>query len=158
VTELRDYDIVEVPFEHPDALALRTAQRLDIDARYGGDFEPGVKPSAADVPVFVVAYSLVTRDPLGCGGLRQLDSDSAEIKRMFVVASARGTGVSTALLRALEARALGRGWTTLRLETGPAQPEAVRFYEREGYLRIPNFGAYAGAPDSLCYERRLAAD
>ena len=41
------------------------------------------------------------------------------------------------------------------LETGEAQPDAVRFYEREGYTRIPNFGYYAESPISLCYEKRL---
>ena len=34
-------------------------------------------------------------------------------------------------------------------------PETVRFYEREGYRRIPCFGYYADAPQSLCYERAL---
>ena len=146
--------IRDTAFDHPDSEALRAAQRIEIDARYGGDTEPGTKPSASDVPVFVVAYDESGR-PVGCGGLRQLDDVSAEIKRMFVTPDARGTGVSVAVLRALEERARSRGWSTLRLETGTAQPDAVRFYEREGYTFIPNFGAYAGAAESLCYERRL---
>jgi putative acetyltransferase len=149
-------EIRDIEFDHPDAVRLREAQRIEIDARYGGDTEPGTKPSASDVPVFVVAYDKAGR-PTGCGGLRRLDDSSAEIKRMFVAPDARGTGVSVAILRALEERALTRGWSLLRLETGTAQPDAVRFYEREGYTLIPNFGAYAGAPASLCYERRLGA-
>lgn len=147
-------DIRDTAFDHPDSEALREAQRIEIDARYGGDTEPGTKPSASDVPVFVVAYDATGR-AVGCGGLRQLDDSSAEIKRMFVTPDARGTGVSVAILRGLEERALARGWSTLRLETGTAQPDAMRFYEREGYTLIPNFGAYAGAPQSLCYERSL---
>jgi hypothetical protein len=31
----------------------------------------------------------------------------------------------------------------------------VRFYEREGYGRIPNFGYYAGSAHSLCYAKAL---
>ncbi|WP_238579581.1 GNAT family N-acetyltransferase [Agreia bicolorata] len=147
-------DIRDTAFDHPDSETLRAAQRIEIDARYGGDTEPGTKPSASDVPVFVVAYDAAGR-AVGCGGLRRLDDASAEIKRMFVTPYARGTGVSVAVLRALEARALERGWSTLRLETGTAQPDAMRFYEREGYSLIPNFGAYVGEAASLCYERRL---
>lgn len=147
-------EIRDTAFDHPDSEKLRAAQRIEIDARYGGDTEPGTKPSASDVPVFVVAYDAAGR-PVACGGLRQLDDSSAEIKRMFVTPDARGTGASVAVLRALEDRARSRGWGTLRLETGTAQPDAVRFYEREGYTLIPNFGAYAGASESLCYERRL---
>jgi putative acetyltransferase len=155
VTATHNYSLVEVPFEHADSIALRAAQRRELDERYGADTEPGVKPTAADVAVFVVAYDRATDEPVGCGGLRQLDADSAEIKRMFVVGPARGTGVSTLVLRGLEARAAERGWGTLRLETGPEQPDAMRFYEREGYTRIPNFGHYAEAVGSICYERVL---
>ncbi|BCB85777.1 hypothetical protein Psuf_030900 [Phytohabitans suffuscus] len=74
---------------------------------------------------------------------------------MYVVPHARGTGVATALLRALEAAAVERGWTTIRLETGTAQPDAQRFYEREGYRPIPLFGVYIGSPISVCYEREV---
>jgi ribosomal protein S18 acetylase RimI-like enzyme len=56
----------------------------------------------------------------------------------------------------LEAAALTRGWTTVRLETGTAQPDAIRFYEREGYHTIPLFGHYIGSPISVCYERTLS--
>jgi GNAT superfamily N-acetyltransferase len=67
----------------------------------------------------------------------------------------RGSGVAAAVLRALEEEARNRGWTTLRLETGPAQPDAIRFYEREGYRPIPLYGAYLGSDHSVCYERVL---
>jgi putative acetyltransferase len=32
----------------------------------------------------------------------------------------------------------------------------MRFYEREGYRRIDNFGHYAGEAHSVCYARTLA--
>ncbi len=144
-----------------DASALRAAQRAEIDERYGTpDSEPGPAPSAADILVFFVAYS-DDGTPLGCGGLREvasadgLDAAEGEIKRMYVVPAARGTGVSTAILAELEGFALARGWPRLVLETGTEQPDAMRFYEREGYTRIPNFGYYADAPLSLCYEKPL---
>ena len=48
----------------------------------------------------------------------------------------------------------GRGWATLRLETGPRQPEAIGLYEGAGFRPIAAFGAYVGADDdSLFYER-----
>jgi GNAT superfamily N-acetyltransferase len=149
-----DWTIEERPWDDPAGAALRAAQRAELDARYGtGDHEPGPAPTAADVDVFLLA----TRDgePVGCGALRRLDAISAEIKRMYVIPPARGTGVATAVLRALESAAAERGWPVLRLETGTAQPDARRFYEREGYRRIPLFGVYEGSALSVCYERRL---
>jgi GNAT superfamily N-acetyltransferase len=151
------WTIEERPWDDPAGAALRAAQRAELDERYGtGDHEPGSAPSAADIDLFLIATG-PGGDALACGALRRLDRDSAEIKRMFVVPAARGSGVATALLHALEAAAADRGWTTLRLETGTAQPDAIRFYEREGYRSIPLFGAYAGSELSRCYERRLPA-
>jgi len=139
----------------PAGEALRTAQRAELDLRYGSsDHEPGTPPSATDIDVFLVAVD-TTGEAIGCGALRRLDATTAEIKRMYVVPASRGSGVATGLLHALEAAALDRGWPMLRLETGPAQPDAMRFYEREGYAQIPLFGRYAGSDRSACYERSL---
>lgn len=95
---------------------------------------------------------------LGCGALRPLEDGVAELKRMYVAPAARGQGTATALLAALEDAARGRGWTTLRLETGPRQPEAVALYIRAGYRPIEAFGPYVAvdADDSLFFERRIA--
>ena len=49
------------------------------------------------------------------------------------------------------------GVTTMRLETGSRQPEAVGLYERAGYYRIPPFGDYWDDPVSLRYKKRLGA-
>ncbi|ABP53544.1 GNAT family N-acetyltransferase [Salinispora tropica] len=143
------------PWESTDSTRLRAAQRAELDARYhSDDHEPGAPPTADSIPVFLVA-----RDhdgtALGCGGLRFLSTESAEIKRMYVEPSARGTGVATAILHALEEAARTAGVQTLLLETGPAQPDAIRFYEREGYHRIANFGPYQDESLSVCYARKL---
>jgi GNAT superfamily N-acetyltransferase len=144
-------------WDDPDVQRLATDQQAEIRARYGGKEEPGRKPSAADVSVVVLA-----RDddgaPLGCGALRELGDGVAEVKRMYVVPAARGRGVSNAVLAALEDAARERGWTTLRLETGPLQPEAVGLYTGAGYRPIGAFGAYVGdadAEDSLFFARAL---
>lgn len=146
--------IVEEPWSSPSGAELRRQQRVELDARYGfADHEPGPPPSAEDIALFLVAYSGDTA--VACGALRQLDPTSAEVKRMYVVPSARGSGVATAVLRALEDSAVERGWFTLKLETGTEQPDAQRFYEREGYTEIPLFGNYVGSTLSVCYSREL---
>lgn len=134
---------------------LRKAQQEELDARYGiDDHEPGTPPSAADIAVFLLARD-ADGQAVGCGALRVLGPDSVEIKRMYVTPSARGSGVAVALLRALENEARRRELRTLLLETGTEQPEAMRFYEREGYRPIENFGVYVGSALSRCYRRDL---
>jgi GNAT superfamily N-acetyltransferase len=142
------------PWDSPDATALREAQQRELRARYDGQPEPGVTPSTADMDAFFVARD-VDGIAVACGGLRGLDRASAEIKRMFVRPERRGSGAATAVLAALEGHARDRGWTHLRLETGVRQPDAIAFYSRAGYVRIPNFGGYTDEPTSVCFERAL---
>jgi GNAT superfamily N-acetyltransferase len=145
-------------WDDPVVQELTSAQQEELRARYGGDSEPGVKPSAADVAVVLVARD-DDGSPVACGALRPLGPDSAEVKRMYVVPGARGRGLSKLVLAGLEAAALERGWTTLRLETGPEQPEAVALYTGAGYRPIGAFGHYVrGDQDwSLYFERTLQA-
>jgi len=145
--------VVAVPWDDPDAVALREAQRIEIDGRYGGDTEPGPKPTADDITVFLLARR--GGEPAGCGGLRAIDADHGEIKRMFVAPAARGSGVSTAILAALEQAARERGWGRLVLETGVEQPDAIRFYTREGYTPIARFGHYVHSEISRCFGKEL---
>jgi putative acetyltransferase len=153
----RDLRIETVPFDHPDAEGLRVAQRAELTLRYGTpDSEPGPAPTAADVAAFLLARDVDGR-AIGCGGLRELGDGVGEVKRMYVVPERRRGGVAAAVLAALEADALARGWTHLRLETGTEQPDAMAFYERQRYVRIPNFGHYTSSQLSVCYERALAA-
>ena len=73
----------EVECEHPDSVAMRTGQRLDLDVRYGSpESEPGPHPTANDISVFFVAYT-DDGEAIGSGALRKLDDQHAEIKRMF---------------------------------------------------------------------------
>ncbi|MFI9235529.1 GNAT family N-acetyltransferase [Streptomyces sp. NPDC053079] len=147
--------IEQVPWEDPDATALRERQRAEIAAAYGTpDSEPGQAPSAADIAAFFVARE-DDGTAVGCGGLRDLGAGVGEVKRMYVSPAWRGSGVATRILCTLEDWAREQGWASLRLETGDRQPDAVRFYTRSGYGRIPNFGAYADVENSLCFERTL---
>ncbi len=142
-------------WDHPDGTRLRTAQRTELDARYGcEDHEPGTLPSAETMAVFLVARD-EHGEAIGCGGLRLIEPGAAEIKRMYVAPEARGTGVAVALLRALEDRAREHGVSRMLLETGTGQPDAIRFYRREGYEPIENFGPYRGEAISRCFARDL---
>ena len=150
-----NFSVRSEPWDAEDGATLRSMQRAELDARYGSDdHEPGSAPSAGDITVFLVARNREGA-AVACGALRRLDARSAEIKRMFVLPGYRGSGAATAVLRSLEAEAARLGLTELRLETGTAQPDAIRFYEREGYRLTDNFGPYAGEPLSVCYARSL---
>lgn len=92
---------------------------------------------------------------VGCGALRPLDEITVEVRRMYVVRSARRAGVGRALLIHLEQTARDLGFKVMRLETGNRQHPAMALYESSGFARIPPFGDYVNDPTSVCYEKRL---
>jgi GNAT superfamily N-acetyltransferase len=85
------------------------------------------------------------------GGLRAFgEAGVAEVKRMWTHPERRRQGLASAALTALEEAARELGYSTVRLETGPLQPEAQALYAARGYHRIPTYGRY---PLALAYER-----
>lgn len=115
---------------------------LDLDA----DDMPAAGPGELGPPhgTFVVG-----RDPEGravcCGGFKRFADGIAEIKRMYVVPDARGSGVGARLLDQLEDDARRLGYTTIRLDTGDRQPGAVRLYRRAGYREVANYNGNPAA-------------
>jgi putative acetyltransferase len=103
---------------------------------------------------FVVAFA--RKGPVGCGAVRRLDPETAELKRMYVVPSARGEGIGRALLDALEREARQLMVRRLVLETGIRQAAALALYERAGFERIPPYGEYTQSPEtSVCMGKDL---
>lgn len=101
----------------------------------------------------VVAYE--NGEPVGCGAFKKYDSETVEIKRMFVRPADRGRGLGVEILTELENWAKESGYKFAVLETGKKQPEAIRLYQKSGYELIPNYGQYAGVKNSVCMKKRL---
>lgn len=93
--------------------------------------------------------------PVGCGCFKPFDSETIEVKRMFVKPELRGRQLAARLLRELEIWALEEGFTGAVLETGVRQVEAQRLYSIAGYSKTENYGQYIGMEDSLCYRKQL---
>ena len=94
-------------------------------------------------------------EALGCAAL-VLAGNSGELKRMYVPPRSRGQGVAKGLMQFLESEAARRGCTTLRLETGIHQPEALGLYAAAGYARSGPFGDYREDPLSVFMQKSLA--
>lgn len=101
----------------------------------------------------IVVYREET--PIGAGAYKFYDDETAELKRIFVDQSCRGTGVGKELLRRLEADARIAGFRYAILETGELLTESIALYKRMGYQQIPNYGQYIDMPESLCMGKKL---
>jgi GNAT superfamily N-acetyltransferase len=76
---------------------------------------------------------------VGCGGLRLLTDDLAELTRVFVVAIARRRGLGTQIVDELERVARINGRSAIRLDTRRDLIEARQLYSRLGYREVPPF-------------------
>ena len=93
-------------------------------------------PSAADMTCFFVAY--VDGEPVACGGMRAIDAEHGEIKRMYVVPERRGSGRrARASCEVLEDDARARGWTRVVLETGTEPARGGAALRARGLLVDP---------------------
>ena len=91
----------------------------------------------------------------GCGALIINHQGYAEIKRMYVKPEARRLGIGLAILHRLEELARTENRTSVRLETGIHQPEALGLYGRAGYVERGPFGDYPPDPISVFMEKKL---
>jgi GNAT superfamily N-acetyltransferase len=156
-------ELCTVPYDHPDAVKLITElQQVFVD-RYGEEDLTPVDPAQFSPPrgCFVVGY--LDGVPAACGGWRAQDGPApdhrpgdAEVKRMYVVDSARGRGLARRVLADLERSAAEAGRSRIVMETGTRQPEAIALYESCGYATIPDFGVHREHPESVCFAKTLA--
>jgi pimeloyl-ACP methyl ester carboxylesterase/GNAT superfamily N-acetyltransferase len=149
--------VAEEPFDTPSSSALVADYVAEIRAMYP-EWSPDVPPrmTAQDVAPpsgrWLVAYR--GDEPVGCAGFKRLDERRAEVKRVYVAPSARGTGVSRRLLAGLEELARSVGYDALRLDTGAKQQASVALFTSSGYEPI---GDYNGNPVAAhWFEKRLA--
>jgi GNAT superfamily N-acetyltransferase len=104
-----------------------------------------------------VAFFLLRTDgtPACCAGIKLINREYGEIKRMYVRPQFRGLGFAKLMLNHLADYALDHKISLLRLETGIHQISAIRLYEKMGFYRIAPFGPYTNDPLSRCYEKQL---
>jgi GNAT superfamily N-acetyltransferase len=90
---------------------------------------------------------------VGCGAIRPLSAETAELKRMFALHA--GKGIGSAIVHHLEQAARDMGYLEIKLETRRVNQQAVAFYEKQGYVQTENYGVYVGRPEAVCFIKRL---
>ena len=130
----------ESPFS-TDAIFLMNelSKRLEAITRNSGKNSFDANDVCNEKAIFVIARNQSGK-AVGCGAFRPMDETTAEVKRMY--AKDKGKVIGSMILFYLEHRSHDFWYKTLRLETRIVNTNAVSFYERNGYRRIPNYGKY----------------
>jgi DNA-binding MarR family transcriptional regulator/predicted GNAT family acetyltransferase len=141
----------------PEALYCLRCYFAELAARIPGldaSKFPAPDPEAASYRPpqgrFLIAWS--DDLPVGCVSLRPLAGTTAEVKRLWVDASARGQGLARRLMQAIEEEARGMGLAALKLDTNSALIEAIALYHATGWRAT---APYTGAPADTWMEKPL---
>lgn len=147
VDDLRGLEIQNLLHEH-----MRNMQELSPpESVHALDLEKLRSPSIT----FWSAWS--AGELLGCGALRELDSNHGEIKSMRTVAKHRRRGVASAMLKHILQEARRRSYLRLSLETGAQAgfAPARELYRLYGFKECGPFGDYIADPNSVFMTRSL---
>lgn len=138
----------------PDFQSLVVLLDKDLAIRDGDDHAfYNQFNNTANIRHVMVCYD--NSQPVACGAFKEYEKGVAEIKRMFVLEDYRGKGIGHKVLNELEQWATELGYKACILETGKMQPEAIRLYQKAGYLVTKNYGQYENVENSVCMKKNL---
>lgn len=137
------------------ALFEEYVRAVDAPACFG-DFERELEllPGEYAAPGGELFLALQGREPAGCAALRRIDSETGEMKRLYVRPEFRGSGAGRALAIAVISAARAAGYVRLVLDTLPPMTQAQALYRSLGFHPIGPYLA-CPTPGASCFELRL---
>lgn len=135
-----DLDIITVAAPGPDLDAVR-----DLFLEYAGslnfnlcfqDFETELEglPGAYAPPMGTLLLARAAGEAAGCIGVRPLDVERCEMKRLYVRPQYRGAQLGRQLAERVIAFARGAGYRSMVLDTLPQMVAATRLYRELGFV------------------------
>jgi putative acetyltransferase len=137
------------------ALFAEYARAVDVPCCFVGlERELATLPGEYAPPAGRLFLALDALSNAGCVALRPFDADTAELKRLYVRAAYRGTGLGRALAAAAIAAARQTGRRRVVLDTLPSMGEAIALYRSLDFKQCAPYLA-APTPGAVCYQLTL---
>ncbi|MBU6452628.1 MAG: GNAT family N-acetyltransferase [Cyanobacteria bacterium REEB67] len=90
-------------------------------------------------PEGALLLALVDGRAAGCVGLRKIDSEICEMKRLFVRPEFQRLGLGKALVVAIIRAARERGYKRMRLDSVASMASAIALYRKVGFVEIERY-------------------
>lgn len=122
----------------PAAQRALASYFAELDRRFPNGFDPGPPGDPADYrpPQGLFLTARLDDLTLGCVAL---SFPQAEVKRLWIAPQARGIGLASQLMQAVEDAARRAGLARLVLDTNGTLTEAIALYRRLGWTPIPRY-------------------
>jgi putative acetyltransferase len=134
------------------ALFEEYAQSLDIDLGFQGfEEELAGLPGVYSRPTGCLLLGAMGDRSVGCVGVRRLEEDICEMKRLYVRPEARGEGAGQALAEAAVAFGRAAGYQAMRLDTLSTMVAARALYRQLGFREVAPY-RYNPVPGALFME------
>lgn len=138
----------EKQFSEGVKLFVEYAASLDIDLAFQGFADELASIHLQyNIPFGALVIAYYNGNAIGCAGVRRIDNETAELKRMFVQPKFRGYQAGKRLLALAIDLAKELGYQKLRLDTVPSMLPAIKLYHAHGFVEIPpyRFNPFPGA-------------
>jgi putative acetyltransferase len=133
------------------------ARGVDAPACFAGfERELASLPGDYAPPRGRLLLALDNNQPAGCVALRPLNATTGEMKRLYVRASHRGSGLGRVLVQAAIDQARAAGYARLLLDSLPQMQAAIALYRRFGFIEIEPYLAEP-TPGARCFALTLPA-
>jgi putative acetyltransferase len=139
---VNEITIKEESIDSSGALSVVYAATDELIRRYGGQGDEHLTFDDLRSPNGFFLVARIEGHLVGGVGVRSISEPSqhvGEVKRLWVRPDLRRGGIAKSLMNEIEIHAKQKGYARLFLETGPAQPEAIAFYEATGWLSVSEF-------------------
>jgi GNAT superfamily N-acetyltransferase len=147
-------EILKTDSKNDDFIKLIKLLDDDLNERYGELQKQYNKHNKVNyINDVVIIY--IDKAPVACGGFKEHDIESIELKRIFVTKQNRRQGLSKLIVKELEDLAVKKGYKYAILETGKKQLEAINLYKGIGYSVIENYEPYINNSNSICMKKVL---
>ena len=128
------------------------ADSLGVNLDYQG-FEEEVRdlPGKYAPPSGTLVLAFNDDELVGCVGVRPIDDEIAEMKRLYVRPTGRGLGLGRTLAEAAIRFATVTGYSRMRLDTLPQMDRAQDLYRSLGFMPIDAY-RYSAVPGTVFLE------